>query len=49
MRYLSLALILTSCSFYPQDNVIEEAIEQEIYDQTGIEIDFTGRSIGKWV
>lgn len=49
MKYLIIALTLTSCSFYPQDNIIEEAIEQEIYDHTGIDIDFTGSSKEKWV
>lgn len=49
MKYLTLSLLLTACSFYPHDNFIEEAVEQEIYDHTGIEIDFTGRSKEKWV
>lgn len=29
-------------SLYPEDNFIEEEVEDFIYDETGVEIDFTG-------
>lgn len=44
MKYLSLILLLTSCSYYPQDNVLEELVEDYIEDKTNIYVDFSGSS-----
>lgn len=44
MKYLPLLILLTSCSYYPQDNLIEEFAEDYIEDKTGIYVDFSGSS-----
>lgn len=45
--YMILPMILSGCSLFdalPDDNFVEEYIEDVIEEQTGVEIDFTGDS-----
>lgn len=45
--FLGIIFVLFSlygCSSYPDDNFVEEAIEEKIMEKTGINLDFTGHS-----
>lgn len=47
--FFVLPVALFSCSMYPNDNFVEEEIEEVIMQKSGVNIDFTGSSPENWL
>lgn len=44
ITYLIPVFLFVGCTMYPDDNLLEEEIEEVIMQKSGVNIDFSGRS-----